>query len=139
MFRVSPSGGHGKDSLPPSSVNVLCYLQNYQMLPSKLQNIWSHYPTKLIHFSKKLPPELYCRQSKYFLLIYNIYILSISGVVFAVPFLCFFQKLQVLVVKEFRNNFLLHYTSVCMNSKSVPQIFKKMCITLWCLLVDVFY
>ena len=98
-------GDMGGTHSPPSSINVLCYLQNYQMLPSKLQNVWSHYSTKLIHFSRKLLLGLYCRQSKYSLLIYNIYILSISGVVFAVPFLCFFQKLQVLVVKEFRNNF----------------------------------
>ena len=46
------------------------------------------------------------------------------GVDFAVPFLCYFQKLQLLVVKKMLNKFLLHCTSIFMSSKSVSQIFK---------------
>ena len=37
--------------------------------------------------------------------IYNIHIFSILGVAFALPFLCYFQKLQLLVVKKKWNNF----------------------------------
>ena len=72
------------------------------MLPSKWETGCS---TKSIHFCKKLPLSLDCRQSKYSLWIYNIHILSILGVAFAVPFLCYFQKHQILVVKNFWNNF----------------------------------
>ena len=72
------------------------------MLPSKWESGCS---TKLIHFCKKLPLSLDCRQSKYSLWIYNTHILSILGVAFAVPFLCYFQKHQILVVKNFWNNF----------------------------------
>ena len=38
-------------------------------------------------------------------------------------FLCYFQKLQLLLVKNL-NEFLLHCTSIFLSSKSVSQIFK---------------
>ena len=60
--------------------------------------------TKLIHFCKKLQLALDCRQSKYSFQIYNIFF-SILGVVFGVPLLCYFQKLQFLAVKKFWNKF----------------------------------
>ena len=46
------------------------------------------------------------------------------GVAFAVPLLCYFQKLQLLVVRKILNKFLLHCTSIFMSSKRVSQIFK---------------
>ena len=48
------------------------------------------------------------------------------GVAFTVPFLCYFQKLQLLVVKKVWTNFLLHSNSIFMSSKSVSQIFKTL-------------
>ena len=59
--------------------------------------------------------------SKYYLQIYNIYIFSILGVAFAISFLCYFQKLQLLVVKKKK---LLHCTSIYISSKNVLKIFK---------------
>ena len=47
---------------------------------------------------------------------------SILGVAFAVLFLCYFQKLQLLVVKKL--NCLWHCISIFLSSKSVSQIFK---------------
>ena len=61
--------------------------------------------TKLIHVCKKLPLVLDCGQTKYYLEKFNIYIFSILGVAFAVPFVCYFQKLQLLVIKKFWDNF----------------------------------
>ena len=55
----------------------------------------------------------------------NIYF-SMLGVAFTVPFLCYFQKLQLLVVKNVWTNFLLHSNSIFMSSKSVSQIFKTL-------------
>ena len=49
---------------------------------------------------------------------------SILGVAFMVPFLCYFQKLQLLVVKKILLIFAAVYTSIIMSSKSVSQIFK---------------
>ena len=44
---------------------------------------------------------------------------------FCGPFLCYFQKLQLLLVKIFWNNFCcIVSTSTCMSSKIVFQIFK---------------
>ena len=74
------------------------------MLPSKWE-ILGLCSTKLTHFCKKPLLALDCRQSKYYLLIYNIYVFSIFGVAFSFPFLYYFQKLQLLVVKNFWNNF----------------------------------
>ena len=74
------------------------------MPPSKWENL-SGCSKKLIHFCNKLQLALDCRQSKYSLQIYNIHIFSILDVAFAVPFLCKFQKLQLLVLKNIWNNF----------------------------------
>ena len=46
------------------------------------------------------------------------------GAAFTVPFLCYFHKLQLLVEKKNLSYFFLHSTSIFMNSKIVPQIFK---------------
>ena len=45
------------------------------------------------------------------------------GVAFAVPFLCYFQKLELLVVKKFELIFAALY-SIFMSLKSVSQILK---------------
>ena len=47
---------------------------------------------------------------------------SILGVAFAVSFLCYFQKLQLIVVKKLSIFIALYF--IFMSSKSVPQIFK---------------
>ena len=52
------------------------------------------------------------------------YIFPILGVAFKVPILCYFQKLQLLVVKKNLNQLLLHSTSTFMSSKSLSQTFK---------------
>ena len=70
-----------------------------------LRYLSNHCSTKLIQFCKKLLLALDYGKSKYFLYIFNIYIFSVLGVDFAVPFLCCFQKLQLLVVKKNWNNF----------------------------------
>ena len=60
---------------------------------------------------KKLPLVLDCGQSKYSLWIFNIYIyiyirsISILVLAFVVPFLCYFLKLQILMIKKFWNDF----------------------------------
>ena len=69
------------------------------MLPSKWKNL-SRYYTKSIHFCKKLRLAFYSRHSKYSLWIYNVNIFSILGKVFADLFLCYFQRLQLLAVKN---------------------------------------
>ena len=74
------------------------------MLPSKWKNL-NRCSTKLIHVCQKLQLPLDCRQRIYPLLIFNVYIFSILGVAFAVSFLRYFQKLQLLVIKIFFNNF----------------------------------
>ena len=94
------------------------------MLPLKWENL-SRCSTKLIHVCKKLPLELDCRRSKYSQWIYNIHIFSILGMAFEVLFLCYFQKLLLLAVKNFfLKQFLLHGTSIFTILKSVSQIFK---------------
>ena len=55
---------------------------------------------KVLCYLEKLPLALDCGQSKYYL---QIYIFSILGVALAVLFLCYFQKLQLLVVKNWNN------------------------------------
>ena len=70
------------------------------MLPLKLENL-SCCSTKLIHFCKKLLLVLVFRQSKYS---FYIHIFFSYGMAFAVPFLFYLQKLQLLV-KEFWTNF----------------------------------
>ena len=72
------------------SIKVLCYLQN--------NKIWV-----VVLFGKKLSLALTCRQSKYSLYIYNMHIFQFWVLFW--PFLfCYFQKLQLLVVKIFWNN-----------------------------------
>ena len=74
------------------------------MLPSKWENL-SRSSIKLFHFCKKLPlialdtgrNNIFCK--------YNIHIFSNLDVAFAVPFLCYLQKLQLLVIKTIWNNF----------------------------------
>ena len=66
----------------------------YHAIPSKWENL-SRCSTKLINACKKLPLALN---------IWYTYI-SIWGVAFVVPFLCYFQQLQPLVVKTFWTNF----------------------------------
>ena len=79
--------------------------------------------TKWIHVCKKLPLVLDCGQSKYYLEKFNIYIFSILGVAFAVPFVCFFQKLQLLVIKKFWDNFWW-IVLLFVWAQKVSQIFK---------------
>ena len=61
--------------------------------------------TKLIHFCKKVPLALNCKQSRYSMYIYYIHIFSILRVAFVVFYLCYFPKLQLFVVKKFWHNF----------------------------------
>ena len=78
------------------------------MLSSKWGNL-SRCFTKLILICKQLSLALDCGQTKYSLEKFDIYIYtyiySILGMAFAVPFLCYFQKLQLLVIKKSWNNF----------------------------------
>ena len=67
------------------------------MLPSKWEDL-SCFSTKLIHVCKKLPFVL--TEQKFSLNIQYTYV-SILGVTFAVSFLYYFQKLQLLVIKNF--------------------------------------
>ena len=52
------------------------------------------------------------------------YNFSILGVIFAVLFLCYFPKLQLLVIKKIEIKFTALLFYLCLISKKVPQIFK---------------
>ena len=54
---------------------------------------------------QKLPLALDCRQNKYSLQIFNIHMPSVLGLAFVVLFPCYFQKIQILLIKRFWNNF----------------------------------
>ena len=70
--------------------------------PSKWENL-SPCSTKLT-LSKKLLLASGCRQTKYSLLVFKIHIFSILSMAFAVPFPSYFQKLQLLLLKQNWNN-----------------------------------
>ena len=66
--------------------------------------VLSRCSTNLIHVCKKLPLALDCKYFGYFT--YLIYLsFQFLGVAFAGFFLCYFQKLQLLMIKIFWNNF----------------------------------
>ena len=82
--------------------------QSYLMLPSKWEKL-SCCSTKSIYFCKKLPLDwnshwIADRANILCKCIINIFF-SVLEVAFAVPFLCYFQKFQILVVKKFWTNF----------------------------------
>ena len=108
-------------SLFPVLKGWLCLGYVKVMLPSKRENL-SRCSPKLIHVCKKLPLALDCRQIKFSLWIYNIHIFSILGVAFAVSFLCYFQKHQLLVVKKI-NNFCCIVFLFVWAEKIISQIF----------------
>ena len=82
--------------------SVLLFLRYYVTLKvRKCESLFY----KLIHFCKKLPLALDCKQSKYSQQTYNMHIFLILDVAFAVLFLFYFQKLKFLVVKKFWTNF----------------------------------
>ena len=87
------------------------------MLPSKWENL-SRFSTKLIYVCKKLPLALDWRQSN----ILSKYLIHIFFN-FAIPFLCYFQRLQLLVLQKFWTNFCC-IVLLCMTSKSASEIFK---------------
>ena len=92
------------------------------MLSSKWENL-SRCSTKLIHLCKKLPLALDCRQSKYSLLIFNIYIYIFFnlGHGFCGSFSMLFPEAPVYCDKGILKWFLLHCTSIRMSSKSVSS------------------
>ena len=90
------------------------------MLPSNRENL-SRCSPKLINVCKKLALALDCRQIKFSLWIYNIHIFSILGVAFAVSFLCYFQRHQLLVEKI--NNFCCIVLLFVWAQKIISQIF----------------
>ena len=94
------------------------------MLPSKWENS-SRCSTKLTHVYKTLPLALDCGQSKYSLWIFTIYIFSILGVAFAIPFLWCFQKLQLLGIKKFWNNFCCIELLFLWVEKACLRLFKS--------------
>ena len=74
------------------------------MLPSKWENL-SRCSTKLIHVWKKTTTCIGLQAQQIFSVNILYTYFSILGVAFAVSFLCYFQKLQLLVVKIFWANF----------------------------------
>ena len=89
----------------------------------KFQSLFYKIHTK--NFWKKLPLALDCKQGKYSLLLYNIHIFSILGVHFPVHFLCYFKKLQVLVVKKFWNYFSSIVLVFVWAQKACPRFLKS--------------
>ena len=59
---------------------------------------------------------------KYALYIYNTHIFSILGVAFAAPILCFFQKLQLLEVKNFELIFAALYFYLYVFKKCISEL-----------------
>ena len=76
-----------------------------------------------INFLQKLPLAFDCRHRKY-LQIFNIsFFFLISGLAFAIPFLCYLQTLQLVVVNKNWNNFCC-ITLKFVWPQKVSQIFK---------------
>ena len=114
------------------------------MVSSKWENV-SCCSTKLTHVCKSYH-LLWIVGRANILSKYLIYNFTILGVAFAIPFLCYFQKLQLLVVKKFWINFChvvllyLWARKVCLR---IPKSFLKLEILIFLsfvvyLLVDMF-
>ena len=88
------------------------------MLPSKWQNL-SDFSTRLIHACK----NYHLRAEQIFLVNKWYTYFSILGAAIAVPFLYYFQKLQLLVVNNFWTNFCC-IVLLYLWAQKVSQIFK---------------
>ena len=77
----------------------------------------------LIRYFQKTITCLGLQEEQYSLLIFNIYNFCNFGYGFWALFLCYFQKLHFLVIRNFEIIFAA-LTSICVSSKGVSQIFK---------------
>ena len=98
------------------------------MLPSKWENS-SRCSTKLMHFCKKLPLALNCRQKQIFFV--NIWYTHFFnyGRDFCGSFSMLFPKVPAFCGKKILKYFFMHFTSICMSPKSMSQIFKVFFLT----------